>query len=281
MEYKILQRFWGSQNGRDRARKSGALLLTSVILIFLLPLDSAGEVDVVTSAGYWFSDALVLTLFTGMLARRFLPWAEAKALPPTIGVLLYTGLAAIPLLLVSLLYGWAVVGGYVHDESEAGWQGLLGGYGTSDYLWWTLIIYINTLLLIGPISLAAVKFSSGATTDNTPQANNQSKPLAGQKFLNRLSPDLGTDLLCLAMEDHYVRVHTSLGDELIHMRMTDAMTELEGYAGYQVHRSWWIATTALKNITKDGRKHTAQLVNGLEVPIARNRVAELKKAGLI
>ena len=108
-----------------------------------------------------------------------------------------------------------------------------------------------------------------------------SEASSGAPFLNRLSPALGSELLALEMEDHYVRAHTRLGSDLVLMRMRDAVAELDGLEGEQVHRSWWVARDAVAGVTRDGRNLRLQLDNGLEAPVARNRVPELKQLGWI
>jgi hypothetical protein len=99
------------------------------------------------------------------------------------------------------------------------------------------------------------------------------------RLLKRLSGRLGGDILCLQMEDHYVRVHTLLGDEMLLMRMRDAVEELDGIDGLQVHRSWWVAKAAVQSSSKDGKSLSLHLVNGLDVAVARDRVIKVKSAG--
>ncbi|MBB3034665.1 LytTR family DNA-binding domain-containing protein [Alteriqipengyuania lutimaris] len=99
------------------------------------------------------------------------------------------------------------------------------------------------------------------------------------RFLDRLPAHLGSDLIALEMEDHYVRAHTALGSELILMRMRDAVGELAGIEGEQVHRSWWVARHAVEDVTRDGRNIRLVLPGGLEAPVARAKVADLKQAG--
>lgn len=55
---------------------------------------------------------------------------------------------------------------------------------------------------------------------------------------NRLPARLGRDVQCLQMEDHYVRVHTSLGSALVLMSLSQAMAGLKDIEGLQTHRSW-------------------------------------------
>ena len=99
-------------------------------------------------------------------------------------------------------------------------------------------------------------------------------------FLARIPAKLGRDLLALEMEDHYVRVHTAEGSDLILMRMRDAVTELAGLEGLQVHRSYWVAAAAVAGVERkpDG-KMTLLLSNGLRVPVSRSYAADVRAAG--
>ena len=107
----------------------------------------------------------------------------------------------------------------------------------------------------------------------------QEAPQPVIRFLERIPPARSEDLIALEMEDHYLRVHTRHGSQLILLRMRDAVAELEGIAGEQVHRSWWVARHALATVKRDGRKLRLQLDGGLEAPVARDAVARLKSAG--
>ena len=57
------------------------------------------------------------------------------------------------------------------------------------------------------------------------------------------------------------------------------MGELEGIDGAQVHRSWWVARDAVEDVKRDGRNLRLVLPGGLEAPVSRARVVELKEAG--
>jgi hypothetical protein len=106
-------------------------------------------------------------------------------------------------------------------------------------------------------------------------------PPAPARFLDRLSPRLGRNLLCLQMEDHYVRAHTDLGSELILTPLKAAVAELSGVEGAQVHRSWWVASSAVEAPVMDGRNHALRLKNGLQVPVSRASVAKVRAMGWI
>lgn len=98
-------------------------------------------------------------------------------------------------------------------------------------------------------------------------------------FEARLSGRVGRELLCLQMEDHYVRAHTPEGSELILLPLKEAMAELGERDGLQVHRSWWVARNAVVGAVRDGRNLRLRLANGLEAPVSRASLAILREAG--
>lgn len=104
-------------------------------------------------------------------------------------------------------------------------------------------------------------------------------PRPSPRLADRLPPHLSGDILALEMEDHYVRAHTPRGSHLLLLRMRDAVAELDGAAGAQVHRSWWVARGAVTGVARDGRNVRLKLGNGLEAPVARALAPALKAAG--
>jgi hypothetical protein len=95
------------------------------------------------------------------------------------------------------------------------------------------------------------------------------------------TPDPHEPVLCLQMEDHYVRVHRPSGSRLELMPLRDAIARYGKDAGLQVHRSWWVSASAVDGAERDARNWRLRLSNGLEVPVARNRVADVRAAGWI
>ena len=99
------------------------------------------------------------------------------------------------------------------------------------------------------------------------------------RFLHRLPASIGPRLLCLGMEDHYVRAHGPAGSALILMRLRDAIAELDGLPGLQVHRSWWVAADAVERVERDGERLRLRLSNGLAVPVARSQHGAVRAQG--
>jgi len=80
------------------------------------------------------------------------------------------------------------------------------------------------------------------------------------------------------MEDHYVRVHTMLGSALVLMRLRDAIMLMRETDGMQVHRSWWVARGAVEDALRDGRNVRLRLARGIEAPVARAKLTDLRDA---
>ncbi|HEY3948633.1 LytTR family DNA-binding domain-containing protein [Phenylobacterium sp.] len=105
---------------------------------------------------------------------------------------------------------------------------------------------------------------------------------APAKFLARLPPKLrGADLWAVEAEDHYLRLHTAAGQDLILMRLSDAIAELQGIEGAQVHRSWWVARAAIAEAVRGDGRATLTLQDGAEVPVSRTHARRLRELGWI
>ncbi len=98
-------------------------------------------------------------------------------------------------------------------------------------------------------------------------------------FLDQLPPHLGRDLLCIENEDHYIRVHTTVGSALILMRLRDAVAQLSKTDGAQVHRTWWVAKSAVAEVKRQDRRLSLKLVDGREVPVSRTSAPTLRERG--
>ncbi|MBL8547295.1 MAG: LytTR family transcriptional regulator DNA-binding domain-containing protein [Hyphomonadaceae bacterium] len=160
----------------------------------------------------------------------------------------------------------------------------------------TLAVWGYTNLMFGArISLAAlpglfgsVFFLSAAMTAlmivvNWPgrvtHAPAPGAPVPAVRFAERLPAKLkGAVIYAVSAEDHYLRLHTSKGSDLILMRLSDAISELEGVEGAQTHRSWWVARDAVESTRRDGDKIVLVLKGGAEAPVSRPNVRALREA---
>jgi len=105
---------------------------------------------------------------------------------------------------------------------------------------------------------------------------------APPRFLERLPLKLrGAEVWAVEAEDHYLRLHTSRGQDLILMRLSDAVAELEGIEGAQVHRSWWVARAAIADARRADGRATLTLKDGSEVPVSRTYARLLRERNWI
>jgi hypothetical protein len=132
-------------------------------------------------------------------------------------------------------------------------------------------VFITALVMTAIVILAGnrpVQTHAGVTGSPPP------------KFLARLPAKLaGADLYAVEAEDHYLRLHTSAGQDLILMRLSDAIAELEGIEGAQTHRSWWVAKGAVTSVERGDGRATLTLKDGAEAPVSRGYAGSLRASG--
>ncbi|MEP4050777.1 MAG: LytTR family DNA-binding domain-containing protein [Litorimonas sp.] len=100
-----------------------------------------------------------------------------------------------------------------------------------------------------------------------------------QTFLKRLPIKYhNAELLGFSAEDHYLRVYTNKGEDLILLRFADAMRELSNAEGLQVHRSWWVAKSGVSDVQTNSGKKVLVLASGIKVPVSRTFMKNAKQA---
>jgi DNA-binding LytR/AlgR family response regulator len=160
-----------------------------------------------------------------------------------------------------------------------------------------VVLYGRVLLLLAAIALPVYAWEEmqeriAAMADPEPprsasslgrQEDTNARPSGGNDlalFKARLSTPLDGRLLCLEMQDHYLKVHHSAGSEMILCRMEDATRELGGL-GRRVHRSWWVAADAVEAVERDGQRLLLRLADDRRVPVGRSYRPDLRAAGWI
>jgi hypothetical protein len=100
-------------------------------------------------------------------------------------------------------------------------------------------------------------------------------------ILDRLPLDKRGALVALSVEDHYVRVRTTKGEEMILMRLSDAIRETAPEPGLRVHRSHWVATGRVTAARRDGDRAILTMAHGGDIPVSRSHIPAVKEAGLL
>lgn len=149
--------------------------------------------------------------------------------------------------------------------------------------WWPG--YQRLLWQVWPISLAVMAIR--ALVWRRPQTRIVTRtvvapplPEAEAAFRGRLSAKRrSARLIAIEAHDHYLKVHTEAGAELITLRFADALDELGRAHGWRVHRSWWVAADAVEAVRWRRGAGEIRLVGGLRAPASRTYGAVLKEAG--
>lgn len=110
----------------------------------------------------------------------------------------------------------------------------------------------------------------GLATPVAPAAGVQPGASAEATLRTRLPAHLDAEIIALKAEDHYVRVYTHKGDTLVHYRFRDAVQDLRGVDGLQVHRSYWVRRSAITRRSVRANNHVLQVGNDLSIPISRS-----------
>jgi len=249
---------------RDLVIELAVMVAIGVALAALGPFGSFAMGSFADRLAYWLPTSLLgYAMFRPVMAVAR-SQAERLDLPDSGAVLAGVAVAAAPLTLVVL---W--------------WNG--NGFGARpDFADW-FQLYLQVALIGALVTLTFVLIENRAKPDaqaGVSAASHAIEPADAQPiFLARLPAWWNGQLTALEMEDHYVRAHGPEGSTLILMRLRDAQGELDGIDGLQVHRSWWVARAAVEQVVRDGRKLKLRLNNGLEAPVARDRVGALRAAG--
>ena len=100
-------------------------------------------------------------------------------------------------------------------------------------------------------------------------------------LLDRLPLAKRGPLVSLSVEDHYVRIRTRQGEEMVLMRLADAVRETRGVVGLQVHRSHWVALDQVRGAARRGDGAVLTMSTGPDIPVSRANVAAIRDAGLL
>ncbi|WP_309084947.1 LytTR family DNA-binding domain-containing protein [Chelativorans sp.] len=209
-----------------------------------------------TVMAYWTAVLMLSGIVLGLFVRFACAWAHYRRLPPWIWMAGILIVSAPPLAIMSRTLAVTL---WPEVDTSVGW---IEWHGQ------TLAISAICLLLY-----VAFRFRT-----LWPLPSREGVAVAPH-WTARLSPQLRRSVICLQMEDHYVRFHTRSGSKLLLMPLGQAIAQLDAVDGLQVHRSWWVARHAVEGVIRDGRNLRLRLTTGIEAPVARAKVATLRSAG--
>lgn len=123
-----------------------------------------------------------------------------------------------------------------------------------------------------------VAFLATFTFDMFRELPEAAQNVEGHKILvdwTKLGVSRGGDLLAISADDHYVRVQTRIGEQRVLLRFGDALDMVALVEGMRVHRSHWVALSAIAGLEVTEGRHFIVLENGSRIPISKKRLEEL------
>jgi hypothetical protein len=197
----------------------------------------------------WIVILLLATVILGLSIPPLLRWGTRAGLPRPFVFVAALGVAAVPTALMA------------KSVSEFFWARRVAEYRWTDWYLQTLLLTFTIVGVWATVEIARsilrYKAMPAPTGSDAPPS----------------------DVICLQMEDHYVRVHHDTGSRLELMPLREAIRRYGRRDGLQVHRSWWVAGDAVDGVERDSRNWRLRLRNGLVVPIARNRISDARARG--
>ena len=138
-------------------------------------------------------------------------------------------------------------------------------------------VFLPTLVAMTLIITALLDYVGTQRAQTAPPTDAPQPPA----ILDRLPLDKRGALVSLSVEDHYVRVRTVRGEEMLLMRLSDAIREVGDTPGAQVHRSHWVAFGQVRAARREGDRGILTLTTGPEIPVSRANMPRIREAGLL
>jgi hypothetical protein len=116
-----------------------------------------------------------------------------------------------------------------------------------------------------------------AATSTIAAADARSGDDAMPGLLARLPPAIGTELIFVQSDLHYLSIRTTRGRATVLGTLAEVEAEW-GQLGIRVHRSFWVATAHVRTVKRTANGWCCILSDQTKVPISRRRAGAVKAA---
>ena len=230
--------------------------------VFLGLVGPLGTIDLPIGLrlGYWLVATLGGSLLGWAVTLLVMRWPAARAHR-------WLGIVAIAVVMTppGVLMVWAWGRMAVPD---------VAGFGDVPTLAWSVLLISLVMTAINRLLVPeAASAQAAPAAEISPSA-------PASPFAARLPPRLrGATIHAVEAQDHYLRVHTDRGSDLILMRLSDALGELAALDGARTHRSWWVARAAVRGVERGDGRAVLTLEGGQQVPVSRAHAPGLRAVG--
>ena len=149
-----------------------------------------------------------------------------------------------------------------------------------------LFLLDNHILFCALISLPRILLQQGEYTHDKAPQDEATQNLAPVKakdthssdtYFDTLEPRLKGNLCCMEAQEHYIQIISSEESRMVLHRFSDAVRSIPTFLGMQVHRSHWVAHSAVQEVMVEGQSMRLKLSCGKLVPVSRTFRATVEK----
>lgn len=232
----------------------------AMFLSILAPFGTATDLTISFRLLYWFAvvfGGTAITVTSSILIQRLVRTRTTSGV--MIAVSMQVLIASIPItLLVAGMEMWL--------RNPIGWFQLPQ-------------IYPYVVSIVAVITTASLFTKRHRVLRNQladTQTRNETR--TNTRFHLRLPPRLRhKEITMLKAEDHYLRVCMGEDTEVIRCSLSVAIDELDSVDGQRVHRSFWVARSAIQSTERYGNAYRLVMNCGQTVPLSRRRYSELSR----
>lgn len=232
------------------------IIMLGLILAQIAPYNTKVIENFAWRFAYWWAIGMCSWYMWGMLNNFLEPRLKIPYL--VVGSLVTIGMT-LPLITLIMVINYV----FFHETNSAA---SIGDFWLRLVITSQSIYFLVYLVVANIIKARAKQSATGA------------KPPLPHFLKNSMG-----DLLYITAEDHYIRIQTTSENKLILYKLNDAIKQLamSDIEGMSVHRSHWVAKSAIKTHVKNGRKNWLELINGDQLPISATYLKRLKQAEYI
>lgn len=260
-------------DGWLRARAAEVLLALALAPAFawMNPFFSSKQ-PFLALVGYW-AVVLACWFMTMAIVEHLLSALDiVRRMTPVVRRATVIAVAALPMILITgaathALKGWNVT---PFEVVELYFQIILIGSGVALIAMATLVPRFESATPAN-VGMSSPVMRDWGSEESSSVIRRQDMPAGvNSRLMGRLPLHVRGRVICLEMEDHYVRVHTDRGSALVLLRLSDAIAEAEAVTpGRQVHRSWWVSDEAIEHFERVGRIGQLHLNGGIRAPVSQ------------
>ncbi|MEL6959840.1 MAG: LytTR family transcriptional regulator DNA-binding domain-containing protein [Pseudomonadota bacterium] len=229
-----------------------ALLGAAVILAIMAPFSTGEAMRGVPRFAYWLA-LIVLSYAAGFAANQ----VAARAAPASLVRRIAVAGPLTAIIVIGLVY-------------------ILNGLALS--YWPSGADLVIQAVNIAAISIVVAAIFQIAYNQGMDSEDESAVPTP---LLDRIAFEKRAPLVSISVEDHYVRIRTTKGEDMILMRLSDAIREVGTTPGLQVHRSHWVALAQVTAAVRKGDGAVLTMTHGPDIPVSRANVQKIKEAGLL